>query len=185
MSIDLPSSTPAAAYYLDFSRDVLTSTTLSLRGNDGPVYEMSSENGLSTTYMRRGGALAKIARGALILPDKITLRGRVPMKVSAWLKPEDMLATIPVTMTEGIRGGRTTLSYFLSWGPAMHIWIAWYQPTARRLFDGKSVLMLVYLALQDAVVISCLVLAKTCAGRRKGTTIQQARRQQAYSIFQL
>ncbi|KAJ7688354.1 hypothetical protein B0H17DRAFT_1202916 [Mycena rosella] len=76
----------SAAVYLDFLREVITSTTLSLRRNEQPVYEVSSEHGLSTTYVRRGDApdseppLAMLARGAL---------------------PENLFSTIPATMHEG------------------------------------------------------------------------------------
>ncbi|KAJ6567251.1 hypothetical protein DFH09DRAFT_1081269 [Mycena vulgaris] len=173
---------PSAAVYLDFSRDVLTSTTISLRRNDKPVYEVSSEHGLSTTYVHRGGApgseppLAMLARGALVLPDYITLRGRAPMKVNVWLKPAGVFSTIPATMSEG----GAAYTWRKNDAGLLSLWsgdaqLAWFQPAVRRLVDGKSVLMPAYVALQeaavvvqDAIVISCLVLAQRLRRAQKG-----------------
>ncbi|KAJ7499300.1 hypothetical protein FB451DRAFT_33760 [Mycena latifolia] len=173
---------PPAARYLDFSREVFTSTTLSVRGNEHPIYEVSSEHALSTTYVRRSGApdseppLAMIARGALVLPDNVTLRGRAMTKVSAWLKAEGMFSPIPATMLEAA----TLYTWKKNNAGLLSLWsgetqIAWYQPAARHLIDSKSVLMPAYLALQDAavpiqdvVVISCLVLAQKLRRAEKG-----------------
>ncbi|KAJ6543842.1 hypothetical protein B0H19DRAFT_1267165 [Mycena capillaripes] len=177
----MPPLEPAAAVFLDFSRDVLTKTTLSLRGTSSPIYQVSSEDGLSTTHIHRISSseselLATIARTDLILPDKITMRGRKTVKVRSWLKPQGILSTIPATMEED----GTVYTWKTNDVGLLSLWsgkeqIAWYQPAARRMVDGKSVLMPAYLALddvalpiQDSVVISCLVLGQKLRWDAKG-----------------
>ncbi|KAJ7126211.1 hypothetical protein C8R44DRAFT_874582 [Mycena epipterygia] len=170
----MPSPEPPAAAYLDFSRDVLMSTTLYSRNTNEPVYEISSKTGLSTTYVHRSSApksdppLAVLAHGALVLPDKVTLRGRPQVKVKAWLKPDGMFSTIPAKMEEN----GVVYTWKMNDVGLLSLWsgeeqIAWHHPAARQIVDGKSVPMPSYIALQDAavpmqdvVVIACIVLAQ-------------------------
>ncbi|KAJ7067913.1 hypothetical protein C8F01DRAFT_1116201 [Mycena amicta] len=172
--------------FLDLSRNLLTATTISLRGADesrppegnapkNHVYVISSENKLAKTLVQRASdppeatPIGLIERSYTFFPDKVTLRGRAPMKLSEWLRPTKLMSTVPATM----QVGEKQYIWKKNEDEMLSLWldktqIAWYNPASRELVEGKSVLKCAYIALlEDAMpILEDIVIAVAFLGQK-------------------
>ncbi|KAH7911101.1 hypothetical protein BJ138DRAFT_1007307 [Hygrophoropsis aurantiaca] len=132
-----PSILRHASTTLEFERDVMTSTTITVRGEDAPRYSIKSRRAgaltprLRTVVSEGDRVIVTIGRRD-ILPDQLIWEGSPPINISSWLK-FPVMAQFPVAFEEAgkryhWRGDRSTGDIQL------HIEnlsepIAWFHPT--------------------------------------------------------
>ncbi|KAH7924063.1 hypothetical protein BV22DRAFT_1035572, partial [Leucogyrophana mollusca] len=183
-----PSTPTHASVTLEFERDVMTSTTITVRGNSTPCYSVDSARAgtfkpnLKTVIREGDRVLASVERRDM-LPDQLSLHGSPPMALSKWLK-SPITSSFPITFEESGRkylwrrdsGGKLQLYMENANSDA----IAWFHPS-RLTFGadgGNRVLHPASLSLtpeadimRETVLISCiLVLQKMRAKERTGET---------------
>jgi len=157
---------------LEFSRDSMTNSRISVRGSRylSYVVESNRDNTTTNVYRVEGRSerirIASIDRGNLF-PDKIILADRDPLRLSKWLKTQ-ALSDFPARMTIG----NTTyiwkknmvgqLSMFAENEPGTPL--AWFHRSRCRLVNEQDVCDPAVLAVKNEVeglefvLVACLIL---------------------------
>ncbi|EGO22013.1 hypothetical protein SERLADRAFT_475122, partial [Serpula lacrymans var. lacrymans S7.9] len=179
-----------ASTILDFKRDVMTHTKITVRGDSTTCYTVETfkagVGGVKTVVRQSNRTLAAIERRD-ILPDQVTLRdGDAPINLNKWLK-SPVFSMFPITFEEAgkkyswTRSSKGQLSLYEKGSEHKSAGcIAWFQPS-RLSLEGKdldTVSHCAYLALKeeadqirDVVVVTCLLVEQKARmkDKAKGT----------------
>ncbi|KAH7924087.1 hypothetical protein BV22DRAFT_1035602 [Leucogyrophana mollusca] len=187
LTVIAPPVSSDATTTLDFERDVVTSTTISARGDSTLVYSVESvrRSGSSNlnTLIREGDKVLAVVERRGVLPDQLSLHGSAPLNLRKWIK-SPMTSIFPATFEESGRkyrwksnnGGKLQLYSDDRASGA----IAWFHPS-RLTFSsdgGERTLQTACLSLRpeadrirETVIVSCiLVLQKMRAKDKKKET---------------